>query len=80
MQWEAWQSCFARDFLEGISLIKRKRVFSILLGCLLAFGLLMQTGCDESTEQELTEICFWHSYTDNQQAVFQMLTDTYNST
>ena len=51
-----------------------------MLGCLLAFGLLMQTGCDESTEQELTEICFWHSYTDNQQAVFQMLTDTYNST
>ena len=80
MQWEVWQSRFAGGFLEGISLIKRKYLLSILLGCLLVFGLLMQAGCDESAEQELTEIRFWHNYTDDQQAVFQMLTDTYNST
>lgn len=80
MQWEVWQSRFAGVFLEGISLIKRKYLLSILLGCLLVFGLLMQAGCDESAEQELTEIRFWHNYTDDQQAVFQMLTDTYNST
>ena len=59
-------------------MIKRKRLISILICCILGFYLFLQTGCGKN--KEISEIRFWHSYTGQQEAVFNMMVETYNST
>jgi len=61
-------------------LIKGKYLISILLCFLLVFCLAVQSGCAVRADPETHEIRFWHNYTGQQEAVFNMLVSTYNST